>query len=851
MHQQSADRTFDFNAQRELEDNALALGLQRFRRRLEQAEKSGQGSTIGAARRLMVEAIEPATKAIEYWVETTKKKRGTKPSPLKWIQAVGPEVAAYMTTRVIINAIHEGASVRRIEDEICELIEDELRYRRFQKEAPGLFSYTVSKFDSGHYATNARSLDRAMDYARIDTSDLRIRGNDKVRLGQLLRELWMQATDLVEIERSVSDERVKGSSRKSSLRNTHIRLVAKPETLRWITARNQALELLWPVNMPMLVPPLPWGPGRRGGYRFAMRGKHPFVRASGQGERIANREMPRVYAAVNRMQETPWRINGAVLDLLFAISQRGGGIAGVPLTEPIPRPQRLNKQWDSEEARKADPEFIQWKMAVRRTHVANYYRRIAVKQFNDVLSLAKRFRDAPAFWYPYNVDFRGRVYPIATGLTPQGDDMQKALLTFAEGKPLTDEGMTWLAVHIANCLEVDPAEPGRKLTKATLEERAQWTVKNTERVVQVARDPFADLWWTQADSPLQFYAACVEWANLMDALKRGEDYVCSLPVSVDGTCNGLQHFSAMLLDEHLAATVNVRATSHPGDVYSEVAEEVEAILAVKAAEGDVLAQKWLTSGLLGRSLCKRPTMTVGYGSKRYGFVKQTKEYLRGLGIEEFRKVKEHFTVEHEGKRKVAVHAAAAVLADAIWRALGTRAQGAFHAMGWLQRVAAGVVRNGKCVEWVVPATGFLVVQEYFETTKKQIQTVLAGKLYQPVVREPTTTPDRVRQCNAIAPNLVHSLDAAALMMAVEMASVDGVECFAMVHDSYGTLPNDVPVLRDAARRAFFTLYTTHDVLAELAGQLREQFDNPEKFPEVPEKGELDLSEVLASEYFFS
>jgi Mitochondrial DNA-directed RNA polymerase len=837
--------------QRELEDNALSMGLQRFRRRLEQAEKSGQGSTIGAARRLLVEAIEPATKAIEYWIETTKKKRGPKPSPLKWVEAVGAEVAAYMTTRVIINAIHEGVTVRRIEDEICELIEDELRYRRFQEEAPGLFSYTMAKFDSGHYAHNARSLDSAMNYARIDTSDLLIRGNDKVRLGQLLRELWMQATDLVDVERSVSDDRVRGSSRKSSLRNTQIRLIAKPETLRWITARNQALELLWPVNLPMLMPPMPWGPGRRGGYRFAMRGKHAFVRASGQGERISHREMPKVYDAVNRMQETPWKINGAVLDLLFAISQRGGNIAGIPKTEPIERPARLSKTWESGEARKADPDFIDWKMRVRRNHVANYYRRIACKQFNDVVSLAKMFRDAPAFWYPYNVDFRGRVYPIATGLTPQGDDLQKSLLMFAEGKPLTDDGINWLAIHVANCLEVDPAEPGRKLTKATLDARAEWTVTNTYRIQQVARRPFDNLWWTEADSPLQFYAACVEWANLMDAVERGEDYVCALPVSIDGTCNGLQHFSAMLRDERLASAVNVVATSTPGDIYAEIAEEVEDILGVEAAGGDELARKWLDSGLLGRSLCKRPTMTVGYGSKRYGFVKQTKEYLRGLGIEKFRGIKEHFTMERDGKPKVMVHGAATVLADAIWSALGTRASGAFTAMGWLQRVAAGIVRNGKCAEWVVPATGFLVVQEYFETNKKQIQTVLAGKLYQPVVREATTTPDRTRQCNAIAPNVVHSLDAAALMLAVEMASVDGVECFAMVHDSYGTLPNDVPVLRDAARRAFYTLYSQHDVLADLAEQLKTQHDNPEKFPALPAKGELDLSEVLVSEYFFS
>jgi hypothetical protein len=62
--------------------------------------------------------------------------------------------------------------------------------------------------------------------------------------------------------------------------------------------------------------------------------------------------------------------------------------------------------------------------------------------------------------------------------------------------------------------------------------------------------------------------------------------------------------------------------------------------------------------------------------------------------------------------------------------------------------------------------------------------VLAGKITRPSSYTPRHRPDRVKQANAVAPNFVHSLDAAALMMTVALASREGVDNFGMVHDSY-------------------------------------------------------------------
>jgi DNA-directed RNA polymerase len=69
--------------------------------------------------------------------------------------------------------------------------------------------------------------------------------------------------------------------------------------------------------------------------------------------------------------------------------------------------------------------------------------------------------------------------------------------------------------------------------------------------------------WTKADKPFLFLAACVE---LTKAMSFGPGYVCSLPVSWDGSCSGLQHLCAMTRSEE-GKHVNLTNLPEPQDVY--------------------------------------------------------------------------------------------------------------------------------------------------------------------------------------------------------------------------------------------------------------------------------------------
>ena len=64
--------------------------------------------------------------------------------------------------------------------------------------------------------------------------------------------------------------------------------------------------------------------------------------------------------------------------------------------------------------------------------------------FKLKLTQAKAFKDCEKIYFPHNVDFRGRVYPIPPHLNHMGADISRGLLEFSEGKRLGSSGFRWL-----------------------------------------------------------------------------------------------------------------------------------------------------------------------------------------------------------------------------------------------------------------------------------------------------------------------------------------------------------------------------------------------------------------------
>ena len=121
------------------------------------------------------------------------------------------------------------------------------------------------------------------------------------------------------------------------------------------------------------------------------------------------------------------------------------------------------------------------------------------------LWVAEKFLDEEKLYFPHNIDFRGRAYPIPQNLNHMGGDLCRGLLTFGEGKALGKLGLKWLKVHLCNLFGNN---------KMSRDDRVQWVDDHMDDVMNSALYPTSgDRWWSEAENPFQALATCIEISN--------------------------------------------------------------------------------------------------------------------------------------------------------------------------------------------------------------------------------------------------------------------------------------------------------------------------------------------------
>ncbi len=172
-------------------------------------------------------------------------------------------------------------------------------------------------------------------------------------------------------------------------------------------------------------------------------------------------------------------------------------------------------------------------------------------------------------------------------------------------------------------------------------------------------------------------------------------------------------------------------------------------------------------------------------------------------------------------------------------------------MDWLKSSAKVAAKGDMPVSWTTPA-GFPVLQEYRETIGTRVETHIGGRSVRITTNLEGTKLDSRRQALGISPNFIHSCDAAHLLLTVCTALENGIADFAMIHDSYGTHAADTDVLAASLRAAFNDQYT-REVLTDFRNELAAQLpaEVAVELPELPPCGDLDLSLVEKSLYFFA
>lgn len=594
---------------------------------------------------------------------------------------------------------------------------------------------------------------------------------------------------------------------------------------------NEKIALNSVIYGAMVVPPKPWTfDGQRwdGGY-YTLRNEiflgvgYNHTDDDGHYKAEVSDEMA---SALNHIQGTPWRVNRKVFEAVQgALDANMVDLIGFEPEKTMP--ERLSDN-DFNELDEEQRKAVKGERAETYRHNATV--RSKVLQLMRQLAIADELVDEPEIYFPHTMDFRGRVYPIPTDLNPQGSDAAKAMLTFATGKPLGEHGLKHLSHHVANAFGKD------KVSKI---DQLKWIQENVQLIMTVASDPLGTgrEFLAEAEDTWQFLASAIDLAGAMSS-DDPEAYVSSVPVAIDGSNNGLQHLSAMSGDVVGATATNlVGSLKERRDVYTEVLTSVNRMIDLDVTEGVEEAINW--QGKTTRKTVKRSVMTRAYGLTKAGCLNNI---MKDSGI-----------VNVPGGRVRNLDgrpmANALYMRDKIWDAMTEVTGGADKIMSWLQGAAEELARREKPVIWTTPAK-MKVVQWYKDTQQIRFNTVAgSGKFnrgrYYGLKGNGLT--DKGGQIRGIAPNVVHSIDAAHMALTVIEAGKVGVGSFAMIHDSFGTHAADMECLTHKTREVFHSIYSV-EVINNLYRELRTQSEN---IDQPPAKGEYGIDEVLTSDYFFA
>lgn len=457
------------------------------------------------------------------------------------------------------------------------------------------------------------------------------------------------------------------------------------------------------------------------------------------------------------------------------------------------------------------------------------------------------------FWNPIRCDFRGRLVHLCDFNYTRGDPV-RSLFMFAQRKKVGDS-IGWLEIAVANAFGV----------KGTWRKRHEWVAGNRDRIKAAATSP--RLQWLHtgkpdAKEPFAFAAACAEYVA---ADTHGPEYETHLPIWLDASSNGLQHFAMMGRDERLAkmvnlntrtdGTVEVFATADgeiskmfayamdvdfaaevppaarnwrrqkedkTEDVYEIVAER--ALTNLLADRDDLLTQFWLDHKKHLRDLLKQPIMTLPYGATKRGMLEQIEEKAEELGL-------------------TLPNGAAAKLRDHVWRAIEQKLPGAVRLRECIQGIARHCLDRKTFMSWVSP-TGVPISNRYRKSKHTRVRLPFLRQVVI-IADEYTNEPMREKVINSAVANVTHSMDASHLVLSVNAAAAEGIQALT-IHDCFGALAPDAMCFAQVRRAELARMYYGYDPLTRLRDGNIPPGTNDLPLPSF---GNLDVIAVASSEYF--
>ena len=698
-----------------------------------------------------------------------------------FLSDVEPEVAAAISCKVTFDKVFSSKlkanQLQNVTDAIGTAIEQECMIRHYERNVPGLLHTLKKNYWHRSIGTQQKVVVIRTLMNRYDVDHWKAWGGaNRIKLGGWLLDCISSASGWFE-KQTVSQGRH---------RVTYI--VPTPEFLQIRDEVMAKAELFSPLAWPMLIEPNPWTNERQGGYVLneVMKG-YPFVRRGDpcciQGEKILE--------FVNQIQRVAYTLNPFIVDVAKTLQERGHVVGKFVPVVDLPLP---NKPLDIDTNKESEMSYRRAAAEVMNQNAQQFKRSCRTRMTMNAVSV---FEDKEEFYIPWSCDYRGRVYPIPSFLTPQDTDFGKSLLLFKQKAFMTHEAEDWLRFQVATTKGLD---------KSTMEDRINDTLHNHEVITRIATDPIGNIGeWEGVDEPWQYLAACHHYYHT--CILCDWNYT-NLPVAVDATCSGLQILAGLARDASTARLVNVLPSDKPQDAYKVIAEVAKPNVPESIRPH------------MDRKTTKRTVMTVPYNAKPFSNRSYIRDALKEKGVE----------VEKEVLTEVV---------NAVRSAMNEVVPGPMSVMKWIEKeVGLAIDRGAEVIQWTTPS-GFNVTQRLMKKEVETIELQLLGRCQIKVATEDGDKVDKSHHKNATAPNLIHSLDASLLCLSAIRFNAP----LAVIHDSVLCRSTDMATLSAIVRETYMHLFAEHDYLTSWAEQIGATTEPPIIDTLKPES-------VIESTYFF-
>jgi DNA-directed RNA polymerase len=171
-------------------------------------------------------------------------------------------------------------------------------------------------------------------------------------------------------------------------------------------------------------------------------------------------------------------------------------------------------------------------------------------------------------------------------------------------------------------------------------------------------------------------------------------------------------------------------------------------------------------------------------------------------------------------------------------------------MEFVGKLSGAAASHNKPLSWISPS-GMPVSNRYQVPKTRRVEFQLSGKKHQYTIATGFKSElNADKMITSAAPNFVHSYDATHMALVTNAAVSEGIVDLAMVHDSFGCPAAQAGRLREIIREQFVKMYEEHDVLAELRASAAKTLGTDKDLLPVPMRGNLNLRELLKSEFAF-